>query len=439
MNKKSSIFYYYFFCLFFLVQCIPDNAQKGNWTHFRGNKLNGIAEVEFVPVNWKNDSNLVWKQAIHGKGWSSPVVYDDQVWITTASEDGKDLSALSLDFGSGKIMHDIKVFTPETVSRKHPINSYATPTPCIEKNFVYVHFGSQGTACINTAKGSIVWTRTDIKCDHVQGAGSSPLIYGNLLILHFEGTDVRFLIALNKSTGETVWKTERPKEPYEPLTVIGRKAYITPLVLNVKGRDLLISNGSAICIAYDPLTGKEIWRVIRGAESTIAMPFSEAGKVFFFTGYMIKADGTQFSELLAVNPDGKGDITETNILWRKETERLQLLTPLIKDGFIYTIDSGNTMMCLSALTGEELWSKKLKENFNASPVYANGNIYFCSIKGNILIIKANPGLEVVAQNKMGEQIWATPAILRNSILLRTESSPLQNWKINEFSIFSPDF
>ena len=334
---------------------------------------------------------------------------------------GKSYLQYALISTMAKLFMILRYLTPESVSRKHSLNTYATPSPCIEKGFVYVHYGSIGTACINTVNGTVVWTRTDIKCEHVQGAGSSPVLYGNLLILDFEGTDVRFLIALDKSTGETVWKTERPKEPYEPMPVIDRKAYSTPLVLNVKGRDMLIANEAAVTIAYDPLSGEEIWRVVRGAQSTIAMPFSEGGKVFFFTGYMVKEDGKQFSELLAVNPDGKGDITGTNILWKKETERLQLLTPVIKNGLIYTVDTRNTMMCLSAVTGEELWSRKLKENFNASPVYVNGKIYFCSFRGYILIIKEGRDFEVVAQNNMNEQIWATPAVLRNSILLRTDS------------------
>ncbi|MCX6327746.1 MAG: PQQ-binding-like beta-propeller repeat protein [Bacteroidia bacterium] len=417
--KKLLLFYC--FCMgCLLFDCKPGIAQNINWTHFRGSNLNGIALVESAPIKWANDSNLIWKTEIHGKGWSSPVVYDNQVWVTTATDDGKELSAVCLDFKNGKIIHDIKVFNPETVDRKHPINSYATPTPCIEKCFVYVHFGSSGTACINTTDGSILWTRSDLKCKHVQGAASSPILYGNLLILHYEGTDVRFIVALNKSNGEIVWRTERPKEPYEPLTEIGKKAYITPLVINVKGRDLLISNGSAVCIAYDPRTGKEVWRVVRGAESTVAMPVSENGIVFFYTGFMVSEDGNKFSELLAVNPDGKGDITKTNIIWKKQSEPIQLLTPVIKDGLIYTIDPKNILMCLNAGTGEEIWSLRLKENFNASPVLANGNIYFCSVKGKTLIIKEGRKLEVVAQNQLDGQIWAVPAILRNSILIRTD-------------------
>jgi hypothetical protein len=417
---RNSLFPVYILLVSLLCRTVDVFSQDSNWTHFRGSNLNAIASVEKAPIKWSDDSGFKWKTEIHGKGWSSPVVYGNQIWVTTAPEDGKELYAVCLDFQTGKIIHDIKVFTPTEVPGKHSLNSYATPTPCIEKDFVYVHFGSFGTACLSTTNGSVIWTRTDLKCKHVQGPAASPVLYKNLLILHFEGTDVRYIIALDKTTGKTVWRTDRPEKPYEPLTVIGKKAYVTPIILNVKGRDLLITNGSAICNAYDPNTGKEIWSVVRGAESTIAMPFTENGKVYFHTGYMIDPDGTEFSELIALNPDGEGDITGTNILWKKRCGRLQLLTPVIKDGLIYTIDSNNNLECIEASSGKAVWTSRVKANFNASPVYAGGNIYFFSVRGDVMIIKPGRKLEIVSQFQLQSQIWATPAILRNCIILRTD-------------------
>ncbi len=417
---RKSIFLYCFVIVFIFSGFNAGRSQDNNWTHFRGSNLNGIATVERAPLKWGDDSNIRWKTEIHDKGWSSPVVYDNQVWVTMATEDGKELFAVCVDFQTGKIIHDIKLFSPGDVFRKHSINTYATPTPCIEKGFVYVHFGSLGTACLNTSNGAIVWTRTDLKCNHVQGPASSPIIYKNLLILHYEGTDVRYIIALNKSNGKTVWKVNRPEEPYKPLPEIGRKAYITPIVLNVNGRDLLISNGSAVCVAYDPNTGEEVWRVVRGAESTVSMPFTENGVLYYYTGFMVDTDGSSFSEILAVNPDGKGDITGSNILWKKRTEKMQLLTPVIKDGLIYTVDTRNILMCLDASTGKEMWTSRLRANYNASPIFAAGNIYLFSIKGETLVIKPGRKLEIVAQNQIKDQIWATPAFLRNSIIMRTD-------------------
>lgn len=418
MIKKPSVLC----CLILLVLLfIPEtgNSQNENWTHFRGSNLNGISLTDKVPVKW-GDSEIKWKTLIHDKGWSSPVVYNNQIWITTAKDDGKDLYAVCVDFRTGKIIYDISVFTTDSLFKKNEINSFATPTPCIEKGFVYVHYGSLGTACLNTATGSLVWKRTDFKVDYMMGPASSPVIYKNLLILHFEGTDATYIVALDKSNGKLMWKADRPREIYETQPAIGRKAYTTPILVNVNGRDMLISNGSFVCIAYDPATGNEIWRVVRGAESTVAMPFTENGTVFWFTGFMYADDGSRFCEILAVNPDGNGEITKSNILWRKKAEYLQLLSPVIKNGLIYTVDAKNNMMCINASTGDEFWSKHLNANFNASPIYVEGNIWFFSVKGEVLIIKAGQKYEVVSDNRMDSGIWATPAFVRNSVIMRTE-------------------
>lgn len=397
------------------------NGQQNNWTHFRGSNLNGISAETQAPVQWNDSTNILWETDIADKGWSSPIVYGDQVWLTTANEDGKNLNAVCLDFNTGKKIYDMNIFKPDSVFSKHSINSYATPTPCIEEGFVYLDYGSLGTACIKTNTGDVVWKRNDLICNHVQGPGSSPILYRNLLILHYEGTDVQFIVAMNKQTGETVWKTERPANLYEPLVPIGKKAYITPLIVNVKGKDLLISNGAAVCIAYEPETGKEVWRVVQGEDSTIAMPISENGIVYFYTSFVSSPDGEKYAELLAVNPDGKGDITATNVLWRFKSPILQLLTPVIKDGLIYTIDTRNVLHCLDAKTGDEMYSKKLKSKYNSSPVCDAENVYFTSVKGETLVIKQGEQLQIIAENKMTGEINATPVLLRKSILFRSDS------------------
>ncbi len=339
---KSRLFLY--FLLFLFLLSFELNAQQANWTHFRGSKLNGISESANPPVKWSADSYIRWKTDLTGKGWSSPVVLGDQVWLTLATDDGKSMKAVCLDFKTGKVIFDLPLFPPDSVESKHSINTYATPTPCIEEGFVYVHFGTYGTACLKTSDGKPVWKRTDLNCKHVQGPGSSPVIYKNLLILHLEGTDVQYLVALDKNTGKTVWRTERPENIYEPLAPIGKKAYITPLIVNVKGRDLLISNGSAICQAFDPLTGQEVWRIVQGIDSTIAMPIEENGLVYFIPGFVDSPDGEKYAELIAVNPDGKGDIAKTNVLWKLKVPVLQLLTPVIHNGLIYAIDTQNVVL-----------------------------------------------------------------------------------------------
>lgn len=422
MPAVNRFFLTSFFGLMFLFNHPEVNAQLDSWTHFRGSNLNGISADNLVPVSWNDTTNMIWKTEIKGKGWSSPVVLGNQIWVTTATGDGKEMSAICTDFQTGNILFDILLFKQDSIYGKHSINSYATPTPCIEEGFVYINFGSTGTACIGTANGKVIWKREDFKVEHVQGPGSSPIIYKDFLILHFEGIDQQFVVALNKKTGETVWRTDRPKECYEPLQPIGKKAYITPIVIHVNGRDLLISNGSAVCIAYDVMTGKEVWRVVQGEDSTISTPISENGVVFFYTSFVKPAEGENYTDLMAVDPGGIGDVTKTNVLWRLKSPVLQLLTPLVKDGLIYTVDTRNNLLVIDAKTGIVLYTKKMKHKFNSSPVYAGGRVYFISVKGETTVLEAGSTPVVLAENFVAGEVFATPAIVRNSIIIRNEST-----------------
>lgn len=397
-------------------------GQNDDWTHFRGSSLNGISTLSKAPVFWNDSTNIRWRTEIRGRGWSSPVICGNQVWISTAGSDGKEMSAICVDFESGKILFDVLLFKQDSIYRKHSINTYATPTAAIENGFVYMHFGSTGTACINTSTGAIMWKRSDMKVEHVQGTGSSPIIYKDFLILHLEGTDKQYIVALNKKTGETIWRADRPEECYKDVQPIGKKAYITPIIIQVNGKDLLISNGAAVCMAYDAMTGKEVWRIVQGVDSTIAMPIYEDGILCFYTSFVEPPNEEKYAELLAVNPSGEGDISKTNILWRYKTPIIQLLTPLIKDGLIYTVDTKNVLMVIEAKTGNIVWSKKMNAKYNSSPVYADGKVYLTSVKGETLVLKAGRSFEQLAENSLAGEIYSTLAILRNSILYRNASS-----------------
>ncbi len=397
-------------------------AQTTDWTHFRGSHLNGISLDQRTPTVWSESTHVAWKTDIKGRGWSSPVVYGEQIWLTTATLDGTEMFGIGVDWSSGNILFDIPLFKAEKGLRKHSVNSYATPTPCIEEGFVYMHFGSSGTACVSTKDGSIVWSRQDLVCDHIQGPGSSPILYKQLLILHYEGGDRQFIVALDKKTGKTIWETERPKELYERLSPVGKKAYTTPIVIRVGGRDLLISNGATVCIAYDVMTGREVWRVVQGEDSTIAMPLAENGLVYFYTSFVDPPGGEKYAELLAVDPGGTGDVTHSHVRWRARTPILQLLTPLVKDGIIYTVDTKNILLALDAPSGAVLYSKKLDDKYNSSPLYAAGRIYLTSVKGKTMIFKAGKTLEIVAENSLAGEVFATPALVRNSIVFRNGSS-----------------
>lgn len=347
------------------------------------------------------------------------MVLGNQVWLTTSTQNGKELRAICVDFNTGVIIHNRALFTPDSLHRKHSINTYATPTPAIENGFVYLHFGRYGTACLETETGSTVWERTDMQCEHIQGPGSSLLLYKDKLIVHMEGSDIQYILALDKQTGETIWRTERPRELYDKLEPIGKKAYVTPIIIKVNGRDLMISNGSAACIAYDPETGKEVWRIVQGEDSTIAMPTQGDGIIYFYVSFETNHEGEKFAELMAVDPRGEGDIGETHVLWRITTPILQLLTPLVLDGLLYTIDSKGMMYCLDAATGKTVWSKKMKGKFHSSPVYADGYVYFSSIRGDTYVIRDGREMDFIAENSLDGEIWATPAVTGGAIIMRT--------------------
>jgi hypothetical protein len=391
----------------------------GSWTHFRGPDLNGISLEKGFPVHWSDSVNIAWKLPECGQGWSSPVVLDNQIWLTAADIKSREMRTLCVDLVTGEKLHDLLIFLPEKLYRKHAVNSYATPTPAIEAGYLYVHFGRYGTACLSTASGEIVWKRTDLQCEHIQGPGSSLKIYRDKLIVHLEGTDKQQILALDKRNGETLWIAERPEDLYEEMAPIGKKAYVTPIIMNVKGRDLLISNGSRVCQALDPETGREVWRVVQGDDSTISMPVAGDGLVYFYTSFVTGEEGGKYAELFAVDPEGRGNIGETHIRWRKKAPILQLSTPVYVDGLLYTVDSQGEFFCLDAESGEVLWSEKLKDKFHSSPVYADGLLYISSTRGETLVYRAGSRPELLARNKLDGEIWSTPAFTGGAILMRT--------------------
>ncbi len=403
------------FALLLTTSC---STTPRSWTHFRGNSLNGIVEAGSYPTTWTDSTNITWKTKIRGRGWSSPVVYGDQIWCTSATKDGKEMFAVCLDYNSGKITKEIDLFQPDTLYRIHPVNSFATPTPAIEEGFVYVHFGRHGTACLDTKTGEKVWERSDIQCEHIQGPGSSVFLYENMVIIHMEGIDRMRIYALDKKSGETIWVAERNEKWYQGIDEIGRKAYVTPIVIAVDGRELLISNGSCVCDAYDVHTGELVWYIPRGEDSTISMPVESDGKVYFYSGFETRENGEKTCDLICVDPKGSGDIT-SNIIWSVPSPMLQLQTPVVNDGLLFTVDSESLLLCLDAATGETIWEEKLKGKFHSSPTWADGKIYINSTRGKTYIYKASKQKELLAENELKGEIWTTPVFLEGSILLRT--------------------
>lgn len=417
--KSNYTFPIHIVFLFLLVSC---QSQTQNWTHFRGSNMDGHANVEIAPLNWSDSTNVVWKAPVKGLGWSSPVIYGDQIWLTSAAKDGKEFYSLCYDFETGNLLNEQTIFTAKDPQRIHGTNSYATPTPCIEDGFVYVHYGNFGTACIDTKNFEIVWKREDMPCDHMQGPASSVILHKNMLIVHLEGTENPYVAALDKRTGETIWKSVRPAEFYDPLEPVYRKSYQTPIVITVDGKELLISNSSFMCFAHDVNTGEVIWTIEYGFDSTVSQPLFYDGLVYVNSGWIFEDNKPFWTRQYAVDPSGKGDVTKTHIKWMYEDEVPQIPTPVIVDGLMYMVHDRGMVTCLDAKTAKVIWKHELKGNFNSSPIYAGGNIYFINVKGECTIIKPGNSFQLVAENDINETVKAVPAFVGDKMILRTEKN-----------------
>ena len=397
-----------------LCPVIEANEQ---WSQFRGHYGNGIIKSTSAPINWSENTNIDWKTPIHDRGWSSPVIWNDQIWMTTATKDGNKMYAICVNKLSGKIEHDIHVFdvkSPQAITNE---NTYASPTPVVEEGRVYVHFGTYGTACISTKDGQILWKRRDLNCDHEIGAGpaSSPFIYNNFLIFNVDGRDVQYVIALNKETGETAWKTNRSVD-FSDVQVNQRKAYGTPFIIPRGNTNQMVSIGAKGVYSYDPENGKELWKAEHRGWSIAPRPVYGEGLVFT----MIDRDRP---EMWAIKPNGSGDITETHIEW-KETKRMPpRASPIIIKGLLFVVDRNGYISCIEAKTGKSIWQKRMKGRFSASPILANNLIYFFNEDTVCTIIKPTRELEIVAENKLSsDKLMATPAFDENSIYIRTENN-----------------
>lgn len=401
----------------------PD-PNRGTWPQFRGPHGDGTSDAKGLPIKWSEDENVVWKTPIHGKAWSSPVILGKQIWMTSATEDGRQLFAICVDKESGKIVRDLKVFDVEKPQYVHPFNSAASPTPAIEPGRVYVTFGSAGTACLDSETGKVLWERRDFVCNHYRGPGSSPLLYKDLLILNFDGSDYQYVAAMDKNTGKTVWKTDRSIE-FQDLEPSGkpqregdmRKGFSTARISRLTGKPELISLGSKCLYGYDPDTGKEIWR-LEDRSSHSGSPTPVIGEKYIFA-----CSGLGHEQLRAVKPGGTGVVNDSQVAWKVEKNVPGRPSPLLVNGRIYMHDDGGIVTCLDATSGSEIWRGRLKGNYSASPLYADGHIYFFNEDGVATVIEAGADtFKPVAENELDDGFMASAAVAEHALFLRTKSN-----------------
>jgi outer membrane protein assembly factor BamB len=409
---------------------IGGSVGRADWPEFRGPwgdghvSAPGATNLIGLPLHWSETNNIKWKIEIPHRGWSTPVVMGNQIWLTTATLDGHDFFAIGVDGETGAIRFNKKVFhsdNPEPLGNGASMNCYATPSPVIEAGRVYVHFGSFGTACLDTTTGEVLWKRTDLPCRHYRGPASSLVSFENLLILTMDGADLQYHAALDKKTGETVWKTNR-SVPWNDENVPGpmardgdlRKAHSTPLIVTSAGKPLMISAGAKAAYGYDPRTGHELWRVQYPDWSVAPRPLFDNGLAFIVTG-LVK------TELWAVKPDLEGDVTDKAVVWKLKTHVGKYASPILVDGLIYTVAEESFLTCLDAATGETVWTERIGGKFASSPIYADGRLYFFDQQGTTTVLKPGRTFEVLARNKLEDGFMASPAASGKAFFLRTRT------------------
>ncbi|MBI4660529.1 MAG: PQQ-binding-like beta-propeller repeat protein [Verrucomicrobia bacterium] len=392
-----------------LVSC-TQFASAEDWPEFRGPTGQGHSTATGLPVEWSSTQNVAWKQAINGTGWSSPVVSDGRIYLTSAvrSQTGPQLSlrALGLDAATGRVLWDSEVFASDAFIQIHSKNSQASPTPVVERGRLYVHFGHHGTACLNL-DGQVLWRNPDLKYPPVHGNGGSPVIADNALIFNCDGGSDPFVVALNKTNGKVLWKVDRTTDAAKTFS------FSTPLMITLNGQKQLISPGSNRVCAYDPKDGREIWRVRYDGYSVIPRPVFGHGLVFIGTGF-------DRPTVMAIRPDGQGDVTETHVSWTLSRGAPNTPSLLLVGRELYMVSDAGIASCVDALTGRMHWQERIGGNCSASPIYADGKIYLQNEPGLGVVLEAGKEFRKLASNALEERTLASYAVSDGALFIRTE-------------------
>ena len=383
------------------------------WPQFRGPDGQGHSNAKGIALHWSESTSVTWKTEIPGEGWSSPVISNNQIWLTSSQADGTSLRAIGIDRTSGKILHHIEVLTTSEVGPKHVQNGFASPTPVLDGNRVFVHFGARGTVCLDT-DGRILWKNTSLPFTAPQGAASSPILYEDKIILCCDGTDNQFLVALDKETGEILWQQQRQHLERVADKGFFKMAYSTPLIQNIRGIDQLVSTSAEHVAAYNPTTGQELWWMPYQGFSLVGRP-SFGNHMFYVVGSINAGHHTIF----AIHPDGHGKIAEEQLAWQYSESIPHVPSPLLVGKELYLVHDEGIAKCLDAMTGEVLWTKRLGGNFRSSPIQIRDRIYFCNQEGTTLVVKAGRTFNVLATNNLDGMFYASPAVAGRALFLRS--------------------
>jgi len=383
-----------------------------HWNQFRGPNGEGKTDAN-LPLEFGEGKNVKWKTPMLGKAWSSPVVWDKQIWFTNAEADGHKLWAVCLDAKTGKVLHNKLVFEVAK-PQKSPVsmNSYASCTPVIEEGRVYVTFGAHGTACLDTKTAEVLWQRQDeeLYCDHFRLPASSPILYKGLLFLLFDGADKQFAVALDKKSGKTKWLHKRAFD-YRTNNGDRKKAYATPTILTHKGRAQLIAPAGVATEALDPMSGKLLWTARTGGMNASGCPQYGHGLVYVNNG---------MGSMSAIKPEGTGDLEAA---WSTRRNIPKKSSMILHGAHLYMAADTGVATCLEAKTGKTVWSERVNAGeFAASPILAKDRLYFFGMKGDVAVVAAAPQFKVLPCGKFDDGFMATPAVIGDALILRTKSA-----------------
>jgi outer membrane protein assembly factor BamB len=399
-------------CLFVLAQC-----SAADWPAFRGDGR-GISDEKDLPLKWSATEGVAWKVAVPGEGWSSPVVMGNRVYVTTATDGGKSGRVLAFAADTGKPLWDQEVRKID-VKNAHKRNSQATPTPAADAERVYAAFGDGTVAAVKADTGETAWANTEFPYYSQHGLGASPVLVKDTVVMAFDGSsegpdkmvgwqkpwDKALLVAFDKTTGKVKWKAGRGKS---------RIGHATPLVVSHDGRDVLVSPAGDVIQGFDPATGELLWTVRTEGEGLVPSAAAADGLAFATTGFGKPA-------MKAVKLSGKGDVTETNVVWEEKKLVSMMPSLLAAGGRLYVVTDKGDAACLEAKSGKVLWQEKLSGTFSASPVLADGRLYAVNDKGETFVLKAGDGYELLAKNPLGEDTQCSPAVSDGRLFLRTKS------------------
>jgi len=404
------------FAILALSVAVATSIKAEDWPEFRGPTRQGISTATGLPTVWSTTKNVKWKKDLPGRAWSSPIVIGEVIYVTDAvgrkdSTDPHDtfsLRVMAINALDGATLWDQEIFVVDQPHTQgiHGKNSYASATPIYEDGRIYAHFGHFGTACLD-AQGKILWKSNEVKYMPVHGNGGCPILVKDLLIFHADGATNPRVVALSKDTGRLRWQVPRTVNFKKPFS------FCTPLLIEVDGKPQIISTGSGVVSALRPEDGREIWKVRHEGYSVIPRPVFAHGLVFACTSY-------DRSSILAIKPDGQGDVTDTHVVWRMEKGAPHTPSPLVVGDDLYLQADNGLVSCVEARTGTLKWQERVSRQSSASPIYADGKIYLLDEQGSGYVIKPGPRLELLAQNDLGDKALASYAVVGKNLLIRTQ-------------------